>query len=68
MKQKLLTQFSEGNSETKPQKYPMTVGSLEKRLLEAQADVLTAGSSFLKQMRFELILFSALDIMKKKES
>lgn len=27
--------------------------------------MLTAESSFLKQMRFELILFSALDIMEK---
>lgn len=44
----------------------MTVGSLEKRLLEAQADVLTAGSSFPKQMSFELILFSALDMEKNK--
>lgn len=43
----------------------MTVESLEERLLEAQADVLTAGSSFRKQMRPELILFSALDIMEK---
>lgn len=43
----------------------MTVGILENRLLEAQAEVLTSGSS-LKQMKFELSLFSALDIMKKK--